>query len=244
MRRWADLWGRMFQRFAPGTRTRSEAHPPAPEDDELARLIRWSLRSTIGREDPPATAWWRIRDELLAPPRPLYRRWVGNLARALDWPRLVQGAVTVALLVFVFTAVLEQPLSPWSIRPIGVTPTPGQVYRMRVVNGASEGLLSGAHAYPGTGSQSGRGYKDIDRAVSPELTRLTRVRDVAAWGFVSVSARGLRVLINPAEDELITELSKDMQAKAHASGEAEPDPALVALTVAFPSGVILSGPLD
>lgn len=245
MKRWADLWHRMIQRLAHWTRaaSRSEASLSTPEEDELARLIRWSLQSTIGRHNPPAVVWWRIRDELLAPARPLSRRWVHHLAGVVDFSRLVQGAVTIALLVFVFTSVLQQPLSPWSIRPSGMTPTPGWAASMRTSSGATEGLLNGAHVFQlqQTRGHRERGYRDADYAGIPEVIRLNRVRDVAALGFVPVSEHNRRVLINPTEDVLISELSKDVLAEAREDGQAQADAALAGQVAGFRFGVIPSG---
>jgi len=213
-----------------------------PEEDELAKLIRWSLRSLVGEENPPAAVWWRIRDQLMAPSRPLYRRWLENLAEAIALPRLLQGAVTIALLVFTFTSLMGQPLSPWFARTTGVTPTPGQAYPVSMVNGAPEGLLSSGYTFQQTRSEPKWVYRVAEHVRSPQVARLTRVRDVAAFGFVPLSEGSRRVLVNPTEDILIRELSREVPQPPQ-GGQAQGDSS-AGPSWGFPFGVIPSGVFD
>lgn len=214
-----------------------------PEEDELAKLIRWSLRSSFGEENPPAAVWWRIRNKLMAPPGPPYRRWLENLAEAIALPRLLQGAVTIALLVFMFTSLMGQPLSPWAVRTTGVTSTPGQAYQVSMANGAPEGVLSSAYTFQQTRSEPKSARKVVERAGSPQMARLTRVRDVAAFGFVPLSEGSRRVLLNPAEDILIRQLSREVL-RPPQGGQSQGDFSSAGLDWEFPLRVIPSGVFD
>ncbi|MFQ6059462.1 MAG: hypothetical protein ACE5MB_11360, partial [Anaerolineae bacterium] len=83
------------------------------ETDELAELIRLSLRQYVADSHPSPQVWANIKAELTRPPKPFYVRLADRLASSVDAPRLLQSAVTVGLLIFIFSALLRQPLSPW-----------------------------------------------------------------------------------------------------------------------------------
>jgi len=220
------LWQRVISRLRSRralTRTTDETCP-VPDDDELGRLIRWSLESTVGREGPPAAVWWRIRDEILGASRPLSRRWLRRVGRGVSLSWVVQGVATVALLLFMLTSVLGQPLTPWSLRTSAVTPTPKRLTELHASAEAPEGLLSGAHNFkPQQVRDRSEHGRSVERVGNLDTVRLSRVRDVAAFGFVPVTGRSRRVLTNPAEDVLISQVSKDFLAEIHARGQSVTD---------------------
>ncbi|HID02086.1 MAG TPA: hypothetical protein EYP18_02575 [Desulfobacterales bacterium] len=111
---------------------------PEMEEDELARLIRVSLQECVAGSHPSPQVWVNIKAELARLPGPLHRNArtssqsalgrsrLTNGARAFTLrvmelftptraalPRLLQSAVTLALLIAIFTTLFERPLSPW-----------------------------------------------------------------------------------------------------------------------------------
>ncbi len=234
---WA-WWQEAITRLRKGWKAaEAEASPIA--DDELGRLIRWSFRSTVGREEPRAAVWWRIRDEILAPSGRLCRRRLRSLVGTMDLSRMVQGAVTIVLLLFMFTSVLGQPLSPWSTQLSRVTPRPRQLVEMRSTYGVPEDLMRAADSFKPqeTGDHRGQG-RAAGHAGDPEAVRLSRVRDVAAAGFVPVIGRSRRALTDPAEDVLISQVSRHFLAEIHARGEDSTDDAFAEEVAGFRFGVI------
>jgi len=152
---------------------------------------------------------------------------------------MMQGAVTIALLLFVFTSVLGQPLNPWSIQRSGVTPTPRQLVEMHVAAGTPEDLLSAAHSFKLRQARAHRERgKALDRGGNPETARLSRVKDVATLGFVPVTGPGRRVLTNPAEDVLISQVSNDFLAEIHAKRQSAVNGASRTQAPGFRFGVI------
>ena len=91
------------------------------EDDELAGVIRASLREYVAGSHPSPRVWAAIKAELARPPRLFHRRVMELFTPAqAALPQLLQGAVTMALLIFIFSVLLERPLNPWwSVRHRG-----------------------------------------------------------------------------------------------------------------------------
>lgn len=87
---------------------------PEIEDDELAEVLRTSLREYVANSQPSAQVWANIKAELMRPSRSLQLRVTEFLTPArVAWPQLLQGAVTMALLIVIFSVLLQRPLSPW-----------------------------------------------------------------------------------------------------------------------------------
>jgi hypothetical protein len=82
--------------------------------------------------------------------------------------------------------------------------------------------------------------KSVERVGNLETARLSRVRDVTALGFVPVMGRSRRVLTNPAEDVLISQVSKDFLAELHAKEQGVTDETPPAQVAGFRFGVIPS----
>lgn len=112
----------------------------APEEDDLGRLIRWSLEDSVAGAEPPPDVWPRILDRVKQMDAPTSAAPRMKRRAAFPVASLVQAVVISALLLAFGLGGDQNTAMPRQEYPVASTPT---VRRLAVVEEAPKDILRG-----------------------------------------------------------------------------------------------------